>query len=128
MILTDLSKAIHAANVEKGFYEEGEDRNIPEMLALIHSEVSEALEAHRKDKFFETDGSYSIADVLEIQQDAAFKNAFLNSAKDTFEDEIADSIIRLLDLAAYRGIDISSHVSAKMRYNQMRPHKHGKKY
>ena len=36
--------------------------------------------------------------------------------KNTFEDELADVIIRVLDLCAFKGIDIESHIKAKMRY------------
>ncbi len=46
----------------------------------------------------------------------------------TFEDEAADMMIRVMDLASYLGIDLDAHVKAKMRYNSLRPIKHGKKY
>lgn len=127
MDLNDLAEVIHAGNVKRGFFEEP-NRNIGEMLALVHSEISEALEAHRKDKFFNKDGILSIGEILNFSSDDRFKNSFEHTTKDSFEDEIADSIIRLLDLAAYKGIDINNHVLAKMRYNSMRPYKHGKKY
>ena len=45
-----------------------------------------------------------------------------------FEFELADIIIRCLDMVGFKGIGIDSHVAAKIRYNKMRPHKHGKKY
>jgi NTP pyrophosphatase (non-canonical NTP hydrolase) len=48
--------------------------------------------------------------------------------KDTFEDEIADTVIRLLDLSEGLGIDIEKHIRLKLEYNKTRPHKHGKKY
>ena len=56
------------------------------------------------------------------------KNEFEKSVKNTFEDELADIMIRVMDLAAFKGIDLESHIKAKMRYNAMREHKHGKKY
>jgi hypothetical protein len=33
-----------------------------------------------------------------------------------------------MDLAAFRGVDLEGHIKAKMRYNSLRPYKHGKKY
>jgi hypothetical protein len=44
MDLTELQIDCHYLAKEKGFWPEGEQRNVPEMLALIHSEISEALE------------------------------------------------------------------------------------
>lgn len=43
-------------------------------------------------------------------------------------NELADLIIRALDFAANEHIDIETHVRLKMRYNSMRPYKHGKEY
>ena len=107
------------------------------MLCLIHSEVSEALEADRKSHYYQNideskkwyikglaDANYGKT----FTDENDFKDQFEFSVKNTFEDELADVIIRVLDLCAFKGIDIESHIKAKMRYNAMRPHKHGKKY
>ena len=120
--LNDLSKKIYKANKKKGFHE-GE-KNIGEMLCLIHSEVSEALEADRKEKH----QFASIKGVIGWKSSVDFKHYFEEHTKDTFEDELADTIIRILDLCGMKKIDIESHIEAKMRYNEMREHKHGKKY
>lgn len=124
--LNELSKEIHKSNVDKGFYDE-QPRNIGEILALIHAEVSEALEAHRDNKFSKP---LSAKIVNEIDEDDSelFKESFLAHVKDTFQDEIADSIIRLLDLCGYMDINIEEHIAAKLRYNKTRGHKHGKNY
>jgi len=37
-------------------------------------------------------------------------------------------MIRVMDLAAIKGVNLEMHIKAKMRYNALRPHKHGKKY
>lgn len=127
-MINKLSKQVHENAVSKGFYED--KKNIGEMLALIHSEVSEALECDRKSRHAVPMGTKSadtIGNCFE-NDDEAFKIEFEAWVKDTFEDELADILIRVMDLAAYKGIDLESHVKAKMRYNALRPYKHGKKY
>ena len=121
-MINKLANKIHENAKSKGFYE-GE-KNIGEMLALIHSEVSEALEADRKDNYAEF-GTYRCN---KQGTDPSFKREFEDSVKNTFEDELADIIIRVMDLAAYKGINLEEHIKAKMRYNSLREHKHGKKY
>lgn len=132
-MINELAKQIHQNNVAKGFYEE--EKNIGEMLALIHSEVSEALECDRKDKYcrlhdpFDRAGNTTFDDMENPgYDDITWESFFKQDVKDTFEDELADIIIRVLDLAAYKDIDIESHIKYKMRYNSMREYKHGKKY
>ncbi len=88
-------------------------------LALIHSEVSEALEACRRGKY---------ADMASFKAEGKTKEAFEKHVKDTFEDELADAVIRLTELAAVEGIDLEAHIRAKMDYNAARPYKFGKAY
>ncbi|MGH9426778.1 MAG: hypothetical protein ACRD2L_10825 [Terriglobia bacterium] len=49
-IYKKLQRAIHRMATEKGFWSNAENRNIPSKLALMHSEISEALEAYRDGK------------------------------------------------------------------------------
>jgi NTP pyrophosphatase (non-canonical NTP hydrolase) len=98
------------------------ERNIPEMLMLIVSELSEALEAHRK-------GIFAKSDMYDwCYEEEYFPEWFKSEVKDTFEDEIADTFIRLFDLCEYLNIDIEKHIEAKIEYNKTRGHKHGKGY
>lgn len=87
---------------DKGFHagdEEGEDaRSRAKILALIHSEVSEALEADR------------VGD------------------EDNYAEELADTVIRLLDHAESEGIDLEAEIEQKMDVNRGREYKHGKEY
>jgi NTP pyrophosphatase (non-canonical NTP hydrolase) len=119
--LTEFSKKVHQNNVDKGFYEARKETGTH--LMLITSELSEALEADRHNLFadktrFEDD----------INNGVDFKSAFKNSIKDSYEDEIADVFIRLLDHCGYKGIDIDFHINQKIRYNKTREFRHGKKY
>jgi NTP pyrophosphatase (non-canonical NTP hydrolase) len=126
-MINKLSKEIYQANVKKGFYDD--EKNLGEMLALIHSEVSEALEADRKHIYAPKSSSfYGIIALSQLKSDAEFKMEFDTTVKDTFQDELADIMIRVMDLAAHKDINLEAHIEAKMRYNALRPHKHGKKY
>jgi len=125
--LRNLGIQIHANAVKKGWWEK--DRNMGEMLALVHSEVSEALEADRNAKY--ADWMYDTPPIISVEsyKDGEFKETFEKYVKNTFEDELADVVIRVLDIAHSRGFDLEWHIVNKMRYNTMRPYKHGgKKY
>ena len=135
-MINELAKQVHQNAIDKGFFEK--EKNIGEMLALIHSEVSEALEADRKDNYFnpetncKKDKDYSRTggwafDIVNSNIEA-WINWFNAEVKNTFQDELADIMIRVMDLAAYKGIDLEYHIKAKMRYNSLREYKHGKKY
>src|SRR5690606_8907487 len=106
--IPELQKEIHANAIAKGWYEKV--KSIPEHLALIHSEVSEALEADRKDKYC---NPVSLAWFISTQDEShAIQEVFSDEIKNTFEDELADIIIRVMDLAEFKGIDLQSHIEA----------------
>lgn len=113
--LNRLSENIHHDNVLKGFWDN--EKNVGELLMLVVTELSEALEAHRSSRF---------ADYLPCND--LTPNEFETKIKDTFEDEIADAIIRLLDLSSGLGINIEYHIIHKLKYNKTRERLHGKQY
>jgi len=128
MNLNKFAKEIFEANKEKGF--DVSKENIGQTLMLIVSELSEALEADRKNKHaltrnittFESDHN----EKWERPSHDAF--SFESNIKDTFEDEIADTFIRLFDLVGAFTIDIEKHIDLKLKYNSLREYKHGKLY
>ena len=122
--LNELSKQVNAFVTEIGF----NNADVPLRIALIHSEISEAFEAFRKDKFANP------VEYRNLKQDYTWEDSpistkeyFERHMKDTVEDEIADSIIRLLDLCGNMEIDIESHIREKMSYNATRGHRYGGK-
>lgn len=136
MDIKKLSEEIHANALKKGFWDGEDGQSIPVKLALIHSEVSEALEADRK-------GNYGALDYFKArietvlnsmpkhsQEDRENEYAalYVRLVKDTFGAEMAGTIIRCLDLCKKLNINIEAHIEYEHRYNLTRPHKHGKKY
>lgn len=102
----DLAEEIHSTAIEKGFWpEEVDDIFVAKQMMMIVSEVTEAMEAVRKDK-----GEEEIA------------------------AEFADIIIRTLDLYAglvqhgYTRISIDHALAEKMKFNTLRPEKHGVRF
>lgn len=123
-MLNQISKQVYEANKLKGF--DVKNENIGQTLCLIHSEISEALEAVRKDK----KASLMAFDYREEDRetDLDFQSDFTDLIKDTFEDEIADTFIRLMDLVGALEIDIDRHIELKLRFNSLREYKHGKSF
>ena len=127
--IRDLQKKVHLNAKHKGFYDKL-PMNTGEQLMLVTSELGEALEADRNRRFADWNG---FDEVVFDPQFKGWGSGFLNDhfenfIKDTFEDELADVVIRIMDMAEFRGIDLELHIWAKMAYNAGRERLHGKAY
>ena len=121
--LNEIGKEILEINIANGWCDK--QHEVGTYLMLIVSELSEAMEADRKGKYTEQNSIYN----LDLNSDKKFKEIFETNIKDKFEDEIADTIIRCLDLCARKNIDIDRHIQLKLKYNKTRGYHHGgKKY
>jgi NTP pyrophosphatase (non-canonical NTP hydrolase) len=124
-MMNELRDKIYQNAVSKGFWDK--ERNMGEALMLVVTELAEALEVHRASgqlKEFTEGQKLS----LEKMSDEQFPETFSIMVKDSFHDEMADVLIRVLDLCGGYNIDIDWHIKMKMRYNATRARLHGKKY
>ena len=99
--LNDLAQQIHANAKAKGFWDE--PRNTGEVFMLIVSELGEALEAHRSGKRVGESIDFGVWGIMVYGH---FKQSFEREVKGTFEGEIADVVIRILDYCAFAEIEI----------------------
>lgn len=115
--IDELAQEISQIAEQKGFWDYngdiGELGILPLKLALIHSEVTEALDVHRKE-YDDTDEDPN--------------SGMTDMQEEDFAEEVADVIIRALDVAGYFGWNIGDVILHKVNVNRSRPHRHSKRY
>jgi len=101
-VINLLIKRSHDTAMVKGWWDD--ERNNGELIALMHSELSEGLEALRT-------------------------NAKSDKIKEFYgiEEELADILIRIFDMVGDRKYRLAQALLAKMEYNKSRPVMHGGK-
>lgn len=111
---------VYDVNVGNGWFDE--DRTVGDDIALLHSEVSEMLEAFR---------SHGLADATvgepAIDKTLAGESFTSQPKPEGFGSECADVLIRLLDTCRRRGVNLAEEFDRKLEYNRTRGHRHGGK-
>lgn len=184
MRLNELKDKAYKNAIAHGWHDE--EYSIEHWLCLVISELMEAVEADRIDKYASIDNynKYKNSLIYETDINRAFIISYDEYIKGSVEEELADACIRLFDLAGLqecdleivpivqlchdkysdksftesvyniikyyitdnffegcvldilneifafcreRKIDISWHIQEKMKYNELRPYKHGNK-
>lgn len=128
--LSELAAAIHANAVEKGWW--GESRNFGELMMLVVTEAAEAMEDWRTgrepgDVVYESRGSDGRWRPILIDKVAWMIERGYEVRPAGIPSELADIIVRVLDICGAYNVPIDQVVADKMTYNATRPHRHGDK-
>lgn len=123
-MLNDLAKEIHENAKAHGWYDD--KRSFGEIVALCHSELSEALEEYRSGKPM----AYYYPETpckCNLNAYATDLDKWHGEKLEGIATEMIDCLIRILDWCGSEGIDVDKLVKLKHEYNKSRPYKHGGK-
>ena len=133
--LNQLAAEIHQNAVEHGWWEK--ERELPEILMLCVSELSEALEEYREnrvDTWKECITEQECCTVVDLvnchfsyYDRGECKCDYRGEKPEGVYVEMIDCMIRILDYLGHAGVDVDSMILEKMEYNKTRPYRHGGK-
>lgn len=116
--IDDFAQEVYNVSVDHGWWDK--EPGFCDILALCHSELSEALDEYRNDRPL----CYYLDNDDDISTDmSAYKGQELHG----IGIELADCILRILDYCAGKDIDIEMLLRLKNEYNKTRAYKHGGK-
>jgi NTP pyrophosphatase (non-canonical NTP hydrolase) len=119
--LEDMQAEVAEVNAANGWLDLAV--SFPELIALLHSEVSEALEAWRRWGLDDhTEPPWSLRLRLAQKEDPA-----VLPKPEGVGSEFADVFIRLLDFCGRFGIDLRAEYERKITHNRTRGYRHGGK-
>ena len=128
------AEQIHANAVDHGWWDE--DRSFGEIVALCHSELSEALEEYRAGRPMEwyacteSEGGHPCGpkDETECYYFGREETCKYHGEKpEGIAVEMIDCLIRILDWCGKEGVDVDEILARKHEYNKTRPYRHGGK-
>lgn len=108
--INEMTAQVRQVNIEKGW--RTGDNTFGDYIALLHSELSEALEAYR---------DHRLADATDTER----WNVAGLPKPEGVGSEMADVLIRLLDTCDIYGVDLAAEFERKLAYNRTRPYQHG---
>ena len=121
MDLNEITKEIHRNAVEHGWWDE--PRSFGEIVALCHSELSEALEEYRNGRPIvygdDFEDFHRVTNVAKIAEKKL--------KPEGMAVEMVDCLIRILDWFGQMELDVEEILAIKHEYNKTRPYRHGGK-
>ena len=124
-----IQEAVHENAVNKGWWDE--EKKFGELIALCNSELSEALEEHRNgipsSKIYCGNYDSELCDEFFVKNCKCDQQVCTHYKPEGIPIELADTVIRIMDMCEGYGIDLEAAILKKHRYNQERPYKHGGK-
>ena len=135
MNLTEFSKEVHQNAMDHGWWEK--EVTFGEVIALCHSELSEALQEYRdgmpmeyrRCEFYRHQVSKIACEKEKCSANltGGCDERYISDKPEGVAVELADCILRILDYCGKEGIDIERILLEKHDYNKGRPYRHGGK-